>query len=112
VNEERVDIGIYTSRDIFDEKKKYSEDVEKWVWWDIKSKPSKGEVERLFVAFNGKWQGYFTVHSTEPVDVAVKGDSSNKYSIFLYQWHELTEKISRTPFQGFTYNVPKVEEGE
>jgi len=106
-----ISVGIYTDKETFNEKKRYVEEG-KWVWWNLNTKPYRGHVKTLFVAFDEQWQGFFSVERVEPIGVSIKSDVSSKYSIFLYEWHELTEKISRTPFQGFTYNVPKVEEGE
>ena len=103
-----MDIGVYTEKKVLKEKKKYAEDPSQLVWWNIKSKPAKGEPERIFFAAEGTWQGFFTIEKIE--SNCDQGQSPfNRYSIFLDEWHELEDKPERTPFQGFTYDVPEVE---
>lgn len=102
-----IDIGVYTDRMTLEDKKRYSKDFTQYTWWNLPEKPKRGDVNRIFFATDGRWQGYFTVKRIEPKGVSIK-TPKYKYSVFLHQWHELSEKMKRTPFRGYTYDVPDI----
>ncbi|MFW6144311.1 MAG: hypothetical protein ACOC55_01895 [Candidatus Natronoplasma sp.] len=95
-----TDIGVYTTEEQLEEKKKHAADRSQWVWWDLPSRPSRGLPEKIYFAADGSWKGYFTVEKAEMLP-------SGGLRVFLDDWHELETEITRTSFQGYTYTVPK-----
>lgn len=93
-----VDIGVYTTEETLQEKKKFAKDPEFYVWWTLNPLPSRGDLEKVFFAADGEWKGFFTV------------EQINGNRIYLDEWHDLEEKAERTAFRGFTYDIPEVEQ--
>lgn len=103
-----MDIGIYTTEEVLEHKKKDGA-----VYWEFSTHSSKVRVDdRIWFATNGRWRGYFLVDGVDlwkqspsvsaPIEVhhVIDFDSST--------WVE-HDGGERKPFQGFTYKVPKVE---
>lgn len=109
-----MNIGVYTDMKTLNRKMKHSNNPERDVWWRLNNQP-KETPTKLFVACNSRWQGYFTVDKMEKVKkVIVEGeiviDHYFDYHIYLDEWHSLEEGLERIQFQGFTYDVPEIED--
>lgn len=92
-------IGVYTKAETLQEKKDYAKDPQFYVYWRLSKRP-KEKPSRIYFASDKKWQGYFTIEKANL-------DSTGHFMIYLDTWQELEEKPERTPFRGFTYNVPE-----
>lgn len=92
-----TDIGVYTTVETLDEKKEFAEDPEYCTWWVLPRAP-KNPPSYIFFAAQGTWKGYFTVEKIVP--------RFDEFKIYLDEWYSINERIERSQFQGFTYNVP------
>ena len=101
-----MDIGVYVSRATLTEKLSLRREVNPETAWNLRAWPrgfQDGDLNRLFVAADRRWHGYFTfTHALfNPRDQAAP------YAI-LFDTRTWTP-ISATPvhrFRGFTYKVP------
>ena len=85
------DIGIYTTLDTVEHKFGGGH------WWFRAAMPKVKEGDRFWIAWGGRWQGYFTVEEVV------------KDEVFFSGWTEVeVDGGERRPFQGFTYKVPWV----
>lgn len=102
-----MDIGIYTTRDVLEHKKKdgmYRLDA--YCFWTFKKMPKGLTLDsRFWFACDGKWQGWFEVQGFT-TELESRDGEIRFHSEY---WHELKDKPERKPFQGFTYKVPRVE---
>jgi len=88
-------IGIYTNPDVFEHKRQHIKNGGVGYWWFRNEMGN--DIKRLWIAYEGKWRGYFTVRG-------VFGDE-----IEFDKWNPRSNMPDRKPFQGFTYNVPDVK---
>lgn len=101
-----MDIGVCMSRSTLDEKLALRHDTKPEAAWNLRTWPrgfKRGEINRLYVAVERTWRGYFTFKDAlfNPRDRAVP------YAL-LFDTSSWTP-ISPAPaprFRGFTYDVP------
>jgi len=102
-----VDIGVYMSRATLNEKLSLRREANPETAWNLRAWPQgfrEGELNRLFVAADQCWRGYFTfTHALfNPRDQAVP------YAILFdtRTWTPVSPAPARR-FRGFTYDVPR-----
>ena len=101
-----VDLGIYTSAEVLADKLQQRADrVKQEATWNMKRLPQrlgKGEgPDRLFVAYNGCWRGYFRL---VPEVLFNPQDQEKTYSLIfeVNSWREI-DPIPVQRFRGFRY---------
>ena len=106
------EIGVYMSKETFDHKRgkdtlvegfDYYDSHKEWEFERLGDSDVLNKVKKLWVASEGKWQGYFTSLERD-CDMGP-----------ILRWHcrdfvplPNTHKPKRKPFRGFTYVVPRV----
>lgn len=90
------DIGIYTRPDTIEHK------FGGGFWWFKTSLPAVKKGDRFWVAWGGRWQGYFTVE-----EVVQHFELDYGGEVHFAEWVEV-DGGERRSFQGFTYKVPGV----
>ena len=108
----RRDIGIYTTKDTWQHKVEDGcRDDDIYCYWTL---PRFGEIRadlegmKFWVAFGGRWQGYFIIHETSlsDEDPCFEAWEDGEVRFWSESWHKC-DGGERKPFQGFTYNVPR-----
>jgi len=103
----KEDVGIYTKEDTLIHKLRMVSDPDIEIYWVLNYRDKKGqsleeaievndvvEPKRMWVAMNGMWAGYFEVKRVECNE------------LILDSWKAYHKRMIRTPFQGYTFNVP------
>jgi hypothetical protein len=102
-----VDIGIWMSREVLADKLVLRTSRNPEAAWNLRNWPEgfvEGEENRLFIACEGKWIGYFKL---APDVLLNRADSAAPYTLLFdtRTWTAI-EPAPVRPFRGFTYNVP------
>jgi len=114
-----VDIGVYTRKEVLDHKMQDGcKEDDLFCYWSL---PRFGQIDvqegdKLWVASQGQWQGYFEIFQTSDEDEDPCGEywESGEVRFWSESWHPFLGVVTRKPFQGFTYKVPdlKVKGGD
>ena len=128
-----ADIGVYVRKEVLEHKKKDGkESAERYCYWTSTSRANVLDGDRFWFASEGRWQGFFEIRQafvmvdgenqnhgpSESANPMADGIDIDKVSIhdgmelrwYSESWHSLgNDGGLRKPFQGFTYNVPKVD---
>ena len=104
-----MDIGVWMSRDTLEDKLALRGDKNPEGAWNLTRWPSgfvEGEENRLFVASEGAWRGYFQLADGALVN---RADPTAGFSLLFdtRTWTPMPPQ-PRTRFRGFTYKVPAV----
>jgi len=103
----QVDIGVWMSRAVLAHKLGFRTSPNPEVSWNLRNWPEgfvEGEENRLFIACEGKWIGYFKL---APYALFNRADSAAPYTLLFdtRSWTPI-EPALVLRFRGFTYNVP------
>jgi hypothetical protein len=102
-----MDVGIWMSREVLEDKLALARERNPEAAWNLYRWPSgfvEGEENRLFVASEGAWRGYFKLADGALLN---PNDPTAGYTL-LFDTRTWTE-IAPVPvgrFRGFTYKVP------
>jgi hypothetical protein len=108
-----MDFGVWMNPAVLKHKLSHRNERNTRATWSLRRWPKgfvEGEVNRMFVASQGEWKGYFIL-SDEAIMDEISPEAT--YS-FLFDTRTWTP-ISPTPvsaFRGFTYKVPKINPKE
>ena len=111
-----ADVGVYTEKETLDHKirdGRKEDDV--YCFWAFSrfGRMDVKEGERFWIASQGRWQGYFEIFQTSDNDEIPPSEydpyDDGEVRFWSESWHPLDNLGSRTPFQGYTYNVPKLQ---
>jgi hypothetical protein len=102
-----VDIGVWMSRETLEDKLALRQDSNPQAAWNLNRWPSgfrEGEQNRLLVASEGAWRGYFRLADHVLVN---RADPAAAYTLLLdtRTWTPIPP-VPATRFRGFTYKVP------
>ena len=102
-----MDIGVWMSREVLEDKLGLRRERNPEGAWNLYRWPSgfvEGDENRLFVASEGAWRGYFTLADGALVN---RNDPTAGFTLLFdtRTWTEIAP-ISVARFRGFTYKVP------
>lgn len=103
-----MDIGIWMAAAVLKHKLEARHEPNPEQTWNLSRWPSKlsaNENNRLFVAVNGKWRGYFILQDEVLFNPR---DSTSFTLIFDTRTWTLIDPSPVRRFRSFTYNVPQV----
>jgi hypothetical protein len=107
----QVDIGIWMSRAVLAHKLELRTSRNPRATWNLRNWPQgyvEGEENRLFVACEGKWIGYFKL---APYMIWNRFDTAVPYTlVFDTRTWTPTQHVPVHRFRGFTHNVPAAAE--
>lgn len=106
-----MDIGVWMARPTLEEKLALRTSRNPEGTWNLRNWPSgfsEGGRNRLFVASDGAWIGYFKVSGEALYNPR---DSSAPYTLLFdtRTWTRIEQRPAQS-FRGFTYDVPRLEE--
>jgi hypothetical protein len=106
-----VDIGVWMGRPTLENKLALRSSRNPEGTWNLRNWPSgfsEGGDNRLFVASDGAWIGYFKISGEALYNPR---DSSAPYTLLFdtRTWTRI-EPLPTRSFRGFTYNVPRLAE--
>lgn len=112
-----VDIGVSMRAGVLEHKKRDGMRADhNYCFWSMRRIPDEVRAgSKLWVASGGRWRGYFVVKAVDPIgeedaspSIAARFDGKTvpELQFFSDTWHE-ADGGPRSPFQGFTYNVPE-----
>jgi hypothetical protein len=105
-----MDFGVWMSREVLREKLSLRRDRNSRAAWNLRRWPSgfvEGEQNRLFVASEGAWRGYFILADYGLIN---RNDASAPFTLFFdaRTWTPIPP-VPMRQFRGFTYDVPALE---
>lgn len=102
------DIGVYVRAEVLTHKQQDGRSSDgRECFWEFPTIPAVKAGDRFWFAASGRWQGYFMIDRVE--------DAATSWCVAYFDsdsWHQylrLHHGGPRRAFQGFTYDVPKVE---
>jgi hypothetical protein len=102
------DIGVYVRQEVLAHKQEDGRSSDgRECFWEFPTVPDLKAGDRFWFAASGAWQGFFTIDRIE--------DAATSWCVAYFDsdsWHpylRLHHGGRRRPFQGFTYDVPKVD---
>ena len=127
-----ADIGVYVRKEVLEHKKRDGMEAdERYCYWASMTRADVYDGDKFWFASEGRWQGYFEIkqafvmvegderdhghgpsESANPMPDLVDVNDITIHDGVELRWHsESWQEFDggpRKPFQGFTYNVPKV----